>query len=280
MKNTVMIMVDGFGIPEGGWYDSVYSKYCKKGFTEMLAHNSLPVSSDLGVSGIPQSATGQTALFTGKNAAKVMNGHVPGFPGPTLRKIISQENLFSKMLEKGFEVSFANAYVQHSLQQLAKRGLRSVTTVMTETSIGWVKTINDLLAGNAVYHDLTGKTIANKFNIKEISPLNAAENLAKIAQKNDFTLFEYFLTDRAGHKQDPSFLSEILHEFSVFFYFLVELAANEISIILTSDHGNCEDLTTRLHTRNPVPFFLHGIPQPAQGTVNSIQDVYHYVTSL
>lgn len=275
-----MIMVDGFGIPEGGWFDSVYTKFCKKGFAELMAQNSIPVTSDLGILGIPQSATGQTALFTGKNAAQVMNGHIAGFPGPTLRQVISQENLFSKMLEKGFEVTFANAYVHHTLQQLAKMGLRSVTTVMTETSIGWVKTLHDLLAGNAVYHDLTGKTISEKFNVNKISPLRAAENLAKIAQENDFTLFEYFLTDRAGHKQDTSFLSETLSEFSAFFCFLVELAANEISIILTSDHGNCEDPTTRLHTKNPVPFFLHGLQQPVAGTVNSIQDVYHYVTAL
>jgi 2,3-bisphosphoglycerate-independent phosphoglycerate mutase len=280
MKKTVMIMVDGFGIPEGGWYDSVYTRFCKKGFTELIAHNSEPVTSDLGISGIPQSATGQTALFTGKNAAKVMNGHMPGFPGPTLRKLISQENLFSKLLEKGFEVTFANAYVQHTLQQLAKMRLRSVTTVMTEASIGWVKNLHDLLAGNAVYHDLTGKTISGEFNVNKISPLRAAENLAKIAQENDFTLFEYFLTDRAGHKQDMSFLAETLSEFSAFFCFLVELAANEISIILTSDHGNCEDPSTRHHTRNPVPFFLHGLPQPAAGSVVSIQDVYHYVTAL
>ena len=99
---------------------------------------------------------------------------------------------------------------------------------MTEVSIGWVKNLNDLLAGNAVYHDLTGKTIAKKFDYNQISPQHAAENLAKIAQENDFTLFEYFLTDRAGHKQDTSFLSETLSEFSAFFCFLVELAANEI----------------------------------------------------
>ncbi len=272
-----MIMVDGFGIPKGGWFDSVYTKFCKKGFAELLSEYSIPIRSDMGIAGTPQSATGQTALFTGKNAAEVMNGHIPGFPGPTLRQVISQENLFSRMVEKGLEVTFANAYVQHSLQQLAKLRLRSVTTVMTETSLGWVKNLHDLLAGNAVYHDLTGKTISGRFNINKISPIRAAENLAKIAHENDFTLFEYFLTDRAGHKQDISFLAETLYEFSVFFCFLVELAANEISIILTSDHGNCEDPTTRLHTTNPVPFFLHGLPMPATETVTSIQDVYHYV---
>ncbi len=270
-------MVDGFGIPEGGWFDSVYSKFCKQGFVELLSEFSVPVSSDMGVSGIPQSATGQTALFTGKNAAKVMNGHMQGFPGPTLRQLISEENMFSRMVGKGMEVTFSNAYVQYSLQQLAKLGLRSVTTVMTETSLGWVKNLRDLMAGNAVYHDLTGKTIAGRFNINKISPMRAAENLAKIAHENDFTLFEYFLTDRAGHKKDLAFLAETLYEFSVFFCFLVELAANEISIILTSDHGNCEDTSTRMHTKNPVPFFLYGAPQPAQGTVTSIQDVYHYI---
>jgi 2,3-bisphosphoglycerate-independent phosphoglycerate mutase len=117
-----------------------------------------------------------------------------------------------------------------------------------------------------------------EFNVTPVLPEEAAEDLAKIAEDNDFTLFEYFLTDRAGHKQDLNLLSTVLYEFSAFFMKLVECASNNLRIILISDHGNCEEPETKLHSENPVPFFLYGENLKAAGTVNSILDIYHYIT--
>jgi hypothetical protein len=276
MKKTVMIMIDGFGVPAEGWHSSIYAKYAKKGFVDLFSEFSRPISADLGVKGVPQSATGQTALFTGLNAAEVIGRHSQGFPGPTLRKLIRQQNLFSTLIKKGFQVTFANSYARHTLQKLAELRMRSVTTVMTEISLGTVRNLKDLLDGNAVYHDLTRKSMPESFNVDSILPEDAACDLANIAEKNDFTLFEYFLTDREGHKQDSTRISTVLSEFSSFFCRLIELAEDKFRLILTSDHGNCEDPSTRHHTKNPVPFFLYGEPQP--GCVNSILDVYNYIT--
>jgi len=63
---TVMLMVDGFGVPEEGWRGSVFERYCVPGFVEIFEEFSIPVDPGMGVPGIPQSATGQTALFTGR----------------------------------------------------------------------------------------------------------------------------------------------------------------------------------------------------------------------
>ena len=43
----------------------------------------------LGVPGLPQSATGQTTLLTGVNAAAHAGRHMVGIPGPTLRPLLS-----------------------------------------------------------------------------------------------------------------------------------------------------------------------------------------------
>ena len=40
------------------------------------------IDANLGVEGLPQSATGQAALFTGENVAQIMGRHVTGLPGP------------------------------------------------------------------------------------------------------------------------------------------------------------------------------------------------------
>ena len=280
MKKAVMIMVDGFGIPQQGWSDSLYAEYCISGFTDLFEEYSVPIDANLSVDGIPQSATGQTALFTGKNAAELMNGHIQGFPGPSLREIINSGNLFASLKDAGLEVAFANAYVNYSLLELAERGMRSVTTVMTEYVLGCVRTLHDLLAGNAVYHDITHWTLPEHAGAPFLPPEAAAENLAELAGENEFTLFEYFLTDRAGHKQDEFFLSEVLHEFSLFFLRLISAVPKDTAVILTSDHGNCEDISVRTHTRNPVPFFLYGADMPESLSVSSITDVHNCILSL
>jgi len=33
-KKVIMIMVDGFGIPENGWANSIYSEFCDSRFTD------------------------------------------------------------------------------------------------------------------------------------------------------------------------------------------------------------------------------------------------------
>jgi len=106
-KKVIMIMVDGFGIPEKGWMNSIYSEFCDTRFVKLLSEFSVPVRTDMGIDGIPQSATGQTALFTGYNAAKIMGMHMQGFPGPKLREVICSRNLFSNLMEKGKKVAFS-----------------------------------------------------------------------------------------------------------------------------------------------------------------------------
>jgi 2,3-bisphosphoglycerate-independent phosphoglycerate mutase len=276
-KKVIMIMVDGFGIPESGWFNSIYSEFCDIRFVKLLSDFSIPVITGMGVEGIPQSATGQTALFTGVNAAQIMGMHIQGFPGPKLREVICRRNIFSNLLEKGKKVAFANAYIQYTLEELDKMRLKSVTTTMVESSIGWVRNMEDLLAGKAVYHDITRKTIAEKPSISEISPKQAASDLLNISREHDFTLFEYFLTDRAGHKKDKNALGEVLGDLSSFVCELIDTAAENTLIILTGDHGNCEDITTKRHTKNPVPIFIYNHPLPRNRGLMSIEQVYSYI---
>jgi len=44
-----------------------------------------PTDATLGVAGLPQSATGQTAIFTGVNASALLGRHLWGFPNERLR---------------------------------------------------------------------------------------------------------------------------------------------------------------------------------------------------
>ena len=269
-------MVDGFGIPEEGWFNSIYSKFCSSEFVELMAKYSIPVDSSMGVEGIPQSATAQTALFTGINAAGQLGKHIQGFPGQALRDIITGNSIFKSLIEKGMEVAFANAYVRYTLDELSKMNLRSVTTVMVQSTIGWVRNIDNLMEGAAVYHDLTNETLEGIPALNKISPEKAAENLAGIAFKYDFTLFEYFLTDKAGHSNEIEYLKKILGDFSSFFCRLVKATSENTILILTGDHGNCEDILSKRHTKNPVPLFVYRHPLPKH--VSSIENIPGFIT--
>ncbi|MDX1740430.1 MAG: peptidase, partial [Rhodothermales bacterium] len=55
---------------------------------------------------------------------------------------------------------------------------------------------------------------------------------------------------------------------------LVEaLDGSNTTLLLTSDHGNLEDLSVKTHTRNPVPFVALGPAAHDFAEVRSILDV-------
>ena len=66
----------------------------------------------------------------------------------------------------------------------------------------------------------------------------------RIADENRFTLYEYFITDKVGHAQDmdarQSRAAKTWH--CLIRELLARVDLNRTSVILTSDHGNIEDL--------------------------------------
>ena len=70
----------------------------------------LGLPADLGMPGKPQSATGQTVLFTGENAAELVGGHLWAFPHQALRDVIDEHSLFRAVSARGWRATFANAY--------------------------------------------------------------------------------------------------------------------------------------------------------------------------
>ena len=83
--------------------------------------------------------------------------------------------------------------------------------------------------------------------------------LAGLAQEYNFSLFEYWPSDYAGHRQDHEQAVQLLETFDHVLAGLVETWDHDHGLILiTSDHGNMEDLGTRRHTGVKVPCLLLG----------------------
>lgn len=251
------VFIDGVGYAPAGETNPVCPEVCPTLFRLMQGATRLDAC--LGVAGLPQSATGQATLYTGVNAAQVMGRHKEGFPGPTLCRLLQEDNLFMVLRRRGLRVCFADAYFADSPDELAARRFKSVTTTMGLTTPETLRFQRDMLAGRAVVHDLTRSALVPKgYTGPLITPLEAAEQLLAIAAENDFTLFEYFLTDIAGHSQSRARAEAVLRALDAFLARLVAGRDGETLLLITSDHGNLEDLGTRGHTFNPVPLIVLG----------------------
>lgn len=241
------------------------------------------IDATLGVEGIPQSATGQTALFTGKNAPEILGYHLPAFPNEILIEIIARNNILKMLKDFGFNVTFANAYSDnYFIRAGLRRNAHSVTTHCMLTAKLPYRTIEDLLNNNAVYWDLTREFIRDHTNsqIEPIDPFRAGEHLALISKRFDFVLFESFATDLIGHKCDLSLSMKILNQLNSFFSGILKSKNNSTNLLICSDHGNIEDLSVGSHTMNPVPFIVIGPDAAHFRNVKSIEQVTPEILSL
>jgi bisphosphoglycerate-independent phosphoglycerate mutase (AlkP superfamily) len=51
-------------------------------------------------------------------------------------------------------------------------------------------------------------------------------------------------------------------------------------ILITSDHGNMEDLSVRRHTLNPVPALIFGPVELRAGFIQEITDLTHIAPAI
>lgn len=227
----------------------------------------LQLDATLGVAGLPQSGTGQTALFTGVNGAQVIGKHFGPYPYSTLRPIIAERNIFRQLLDRGKSGLFANAFPQRFFDYILKHPSRRTVTTLSCQSAGLnLMRDSELEAGMAVSADITSEGWRNLGypGIASINPETAGERLAHFSVRNDFVLFEYWLTDRAGHAQDMPGAVDVLERFDRMLAGLLNtMDISRTLLLITSDHGNVEDLSTKSHTRNVVPLILHGKPAPS-----------------
>ncbi len=213
----------------------------------------------LGVEGRPQSASGQTTILTGVNIPLRLGYHKQGFPNEQMREVLREHSLFLKLRNLGGGPDlFANAYQP---QFFVKRPRWvAATTVAVEAAGLPFRTFEDLKEGRAVFHEFTNRALVERgVDVPERTPEEAAAVLASLAAEHRFTLYEHFIADRAGHEQGEAAALTILEELARFVRTVLSLVdLKRTTVLLTSDHGNVEDLSTRNHTLNPVPTLAWG----------------------
>lgn len=219
----------------------------------------VPVDATLGLPGLPQSATGQTSLLTGVNAAALIGRHLNGLPSPRLRSLLARESIFLQLARRGLVADFANAFQPEFFHFLPKKRL-SATTWAALAGGRPLATLQELRFGRAVYQEFTHLWLRQRgHDVPQRTAGEAGRILASLAGRRPFLLYEYFMTDFAGHHQDLAFARQIVRLLDRFLEaFLESVDLERLTVVLTSDHGNIEDLSVKTHTRNPVPLLAWG----------------------
>lgn len=300
MKKLIFIFIDGIGLGENNSRINPISRLFSNLLpikTNLVSDSEkttfdngvfIPTDACLGIDGYPQSATGQTTIFTGVNASKKIGMHLPAFPDNVLADLIKEKSIMKILTENGVKSVSANLYTKEFFleRKKYKSNFFPASTLTVSASNSEFLFYNEYPDNNAVSADITNHLFRKKrnLNIDIINPENAAKNMHNLTQKNDFIFYEYFLTDVFGHKKDKLKLDECVNNLNLFVSSLWELIDREnTSILIVSDHGNAEDITVGNHTLNKVPTILFTKNKQYRDTftkkIRSLTDIHNSIAA-
>jgi hypothetical protein len=288
--SVLLFFIDGLGIGKRGPFNpldnlpgaaplAVFQDETPETFLDSVV---VPTDPRLGIEGRPQSASGQTTILTGVNAPAAVGYHKQGFPNQALLEIIANHSVFRQLVDAGVQpVTFANAYTSRFFNERPR--WVSATTAAVEAAGLRFRTIDDVKNDNAIFMDYTNRFLIELgLDVTERSEAEAATVLARIAAENRFTLYEYFITDKVGHAQDMDKARTVLTSLALFIReLLIKLDLERTTVILTSDHGNIEDLSIRNHTLHAVPTIIWGAQrEQVAARIQTLADITPAIVAL
>ena len=288
--SVLLFFIDGLGIGTRGPHNpldnlpnaaplAVFQNETPETFLDAIV---VPTDPRLGIEGRPQSASGQTTILTGVNAPAAVGYHKQGFPNKALLEIIEHRSIFRQLKDAGVApITFANAYTHRFFDERPR--WVSATTAAVEAAGLPFRTVADIQQGAAVFMDYTNRLLLERGeDVTLRSEAEAAAVLARIAGENRFTLYEYFITDKVGHAQDMPLAKTVLTSLALFIRELMtRLDLKRTTVILTSDHGNIEDLSLRNHTLHDVPTIVWGAHREAiAASIQTLADITPAIVAL
>ncbi len=257
----------------------------------------LAIDPAVGVDGLPQSATGQAMLLTGKNISAELGYHYGPKPNPAVAAYLDGETLFSKCVAAGKRAALLNAYPPRYFDGIdsGKRLYSSIPLAVTNAGLELFRH-EDMFAGRALSADFTGegwRTFLGFPDAPMMEPHEAGRKLVSLAMEYDFSLFEYWASDYAGHKQQMETAVGLMEVFDGVLGGIVESGKwkegleeerrkkkEELLVLITSDHGNMEDLSTRKHTGVHVPALVIGSKQAREVFTREMTDLTHIAPAI
>ncbi len=249
----------------------------------------LAIDPAVGVDGLPQSATGQAMLLTGRNISAEIGQHYGPKPNPEVASRLV-DTIFSQCVQAGKKAALLNAYPPRYFDGIdsGKRLYSSIPLAVTNAGLELFKH-EDLFAGRALSADFTGEGWRTMLGFPDSPVMDAHEagkKLISLAMEYDFSLFEYWASDYAGHRQEMETAVGLMETFDGVLGGVVERMndeerrMNELLVLVTSDHGNMEDLSTRKHTGVHVPALVIGSKPARAEFTRGMTDLTHVAPAI
>jgi hypothetical protein len=276
--SVLLLFLDGVGLGDDDLQTNPFARAEMPALTTLLGGRRLlrttealeteraqfiPTDATLGVPGRPQSATGQTAILTGLNAPTLLGQHWGPKPDARLRPLLERDTLFHRVVAAECKAALLNAYPARYFAALdsGRRLLSAVPLAATSAGLR-LFTADDLAAGRALAADFTAVGWRDHLGYHDapvLTPYRAGQRLAQLARAYAFSFFEHWPTDVLGHRATIDEAVPALEQFDAVLGGLLDAWDNARDLlVITSDHGNLEDLSHRHHTLNPVPTILVG----------------------
>jgi 2,3-bisphosphoglycerate-independent phosphoglycerate mutase len=221
----------------------------------------VPINSTLGIPGLPQSGTGQAALLTGLNAPRIVGRHFGPYLYSSLKPLVREKNIFRLLKDIKKKPYYANAFPRQFLDYIGKAGKTSAITYAWLSAGYRLLGENAILGGKGLSADMTNERWRSLGypDMPLITARDGGKRLVNLADGHHFVLYEYFFTDHAGHTRSMEEGVRVLKNVDEFMGGVLDTINTEkMLLVIISDHGNLEDMSTRSHTRNPVPLVAFG----------------------
>ncbi|HSA99331.1 MAG TPA: hypothetical protein VLE49_01690 [Anaerolineales bacterium] len=294
----LFIFLDGIGLGENNPETNPFARAKMPNLNSLLEGRSLlkdaapfhgehatllAVDPAVGVSGLPQSATGQAILMTGINIPAELGYHYGPKPNPEVAAYLKEATLFSRFAKEGKKAALLNAYPPRYFHGIdsGKRLYSSIPLSVINAGLPLFRH-DDFFAGRALSADFTGKgwrTMLGYHEAPVMDPHQAGRMLGALAKEYDFALFEYWASDYAGHKQEMDNAIRLMEEFDGILGGLTAVWDDGL-ILVTSDHGNMEDLSTRRHTDADVPALVIGNKAAREEFTRGMKDLTHIAPAI
>jgi hypothetical protein len=295
---VLFIFLDGIGLGENNPETNPFARAKMPNLNRLLEGRSLlkdaapfhgeratllAVDPAVGVDGLPQSATGQAILMTGINIPAELGYHYGPKPNPAVAAYLKEATLFSRFAKEGRKAALLNAYPPRYFHGIdsGKRLYSSIPLAVINAGLPLFKH-DDLFAGRALSADFTGegwRTMLGYIEAPVMEPHQAGQMLGTLANEYDFALFEYWASDYAGHKQEMDEAIRLMETFDGVLGGLTEMWQEGL-IVITSDHGNMEDLSTRRHTDADVPALVIGDRTAREQFTREMKDLTHIAPAI
>lgn len=296
----VWLALDGVGHPADAPLGSVWEQDLPS--LRPLVEAGLALDATLGVPGLPQSGTGQACWLTGLDAVRRMGQpgvggqagerlgeHFGPHPGPTLQRLLRQYSLPVRLARAGGRLALVNYYAPQYFHFQARNAQVPSAEVPSAQGHSTQQSGRNRMgcfpysfqaAGlplNPPNVPLVRASLGLNYQrpwtpVQDVSELQRlGEKLAVSAQEHDLLVADLWFSDLIGHEGRNPTPPDVRQAGLAWLRRLDALVAGLLGagarVVVSSDHGNLEDLTVKAHTLARVPFAGSGVKLGGAGDV-------------